>query len=394
MIPNNLLKIILLSVCIILSSMRAYPQGNNIQHEPQQQIKDFSISGFGEKGRKKWDLTGKSADITNDDIIKLNSIEGNFFTDNDDVKLTADKGDFNKLKNTVHVEDNVVITTASGTRLTTDSLDWDRKNQLLETRDIVNIERSNMVTTALGAKGRTDLNRVNLEKDVMVKIDNMTGEKQKSGDNKEIIITCDGPLEVDYQKNIAVFNNNVKVDMQDSTIESDIMEIYFSKTGEAKSKQIGAGSEFMGSQIDKIVSLGNVKIVREANVSYSEMAVYSAATKKITLSGKPKLILYTSKDISGGLSGKPASKPLESSAAVPVKETKNTENREKTDIKLEAVEKSLDAISVGEDSAGFKAEKTKNIEKTDVLNPIGSSVPDFEKEKAKAIEAALGTMDQ
>jgi hypothetical protein len=41
------------------------------------------------------------------------------------------------------------------------------------------------------------------------------------------------------------------------------------------------------------VAEGNVKIVRGENVSYSEEAVYTAADRKITLLGRPKLIIYS-----------------------------------------------------------------------------------------------------
>jgi LPS export ABC transporter protein LptC len=357
-------KIFLISVfCIAATGIHAYPQ-NTKNQEPQQQIKDFSISGFGEKGKKDWNLVGKSADITNDEIIKLDSIEGNFFTENDEIRLTADKGDFDKLKDTVHLEDNVIVTTASGTRMTTDSLNWDRKAQLLETRDIVNIERSNMTATSVGATGRPDLNRVNLEKDVVVKIDNTAAEK-KDDALKEIVITCDGPLEVDNQNNMATFKNNVLVDMQDSSIKSDIMDVYFSKSKEAVPQAPGAGAGLMGSQIDRIVARGNVRIIRGENISYSEEAVYSAATRKISLSGKPKLVLYTSKDMSGGLMGKTPAEPQGSaSAEQPVKD-----NRDK---KAQAVAQSLDAVASGKEQIG------KNTSS------------DFDSERSRAIEAALG----
>ena len=33
------------------------------QIDSDQQISDFSLAGYGEKGKKTWDLSGKSADI-------------------------------------------------------------------------------------------------------------------------------------------------------------------------------------------------------------------------------------------------------------------------------------------------------------------------------------------
>ncbi|MDP3732666.1 MAG: LPS export ABC transporter periplasmic protein LptC [Candidatus Omnitrophota bacterium] len=276
--------------------------------ESDQQIMDFSLASFGEKGKKAWDLTGKSADIFQD-VVKLKDVIGNLYGENEDIKLTADKGDFDKAQGKIHLEDNVIITTSSGSKLTTDSLDWDRKNKLVATQDRVNIERGNMVTTASGAHGEPDLKKVSLEKDVTVNINPDTEEKNKEPDvKKKIVITCDGPLQIDYDKNIATFNNNVKVDTQDALIQSDIMDVFFGKTGkdspDSKKEASGLGSVMGatgGSKIDKIIARGNVKITRGENVSYSDEATYNALDKKITLSGKPKLIIYSSEDMNASL---------------------------------------------------------------------------------------------
>jgi len=34
-----------------------------LPQESDQQISDFSLSGYGDKGKKSWDISGKSADI-------------------------------------------------------------------------------------------------------------------------------------------------------------------------------------------------------------------------------------------------------------------------------------------------------------------------------------------
>jgi LPS export ABC transporter protein LptC len=274
-------------------------QGSNASQESDQQISDFSLAGFGERGKKTWDLSGKSADIF-EDIIKLKNITGNMYGTDEDIKLTANKGDFDKKGGKVHLQDDVVITTSSGAKLTTDSLDWDRKNNTVATQDVVNIERQNMTTQATGALGHTDLKQVQLQKDVTVNI--TPDEKDKSAKDQanknKIVITCDGPLDIDYEKNIATFKNNVEVDRGDSQIYSDIMYIYFvtNKENKNENKNKDKPDKGMGlnaSSIDKIVAKGNVKIVRGENVSYSEEAVYTAADRKITLLGRPKLIIYS-----------------------------------------------------------------------------------------------------
>lgn len=264
-----------------------------------QQMSDFSLSGFGEKGKKSWDLTGKQADIASE-IIKLNNIESNFYGDQEDMKVTADRGDFDRAKGSLHLEKDVVITTSSGAKLTTDSMDWDRKEQLVTTSDAVNIVKGDVTIDGQGARANTGLNKVNLEKDIKVQIDNQA--LAGGAENQKIEINCDGPLEVDYQKSLATFHNNVKVQTRDGLIESDAMDVYFSsnKAPEKQPDRSQAG-ELKGSKIDKIIARGNVKITRGQNVSFSQEAVYSALDRKIVLTGRPKLVIYSSEEINAPL---------------------------------------------------------------------------------------------
>ncbi len=260
--------------------------------ESGQEMNDFSLTGITEKGRKNWDLTGKSADI-NSEVIKLNDIVSNFYGENENVKLTAAKGDFNRQQGYLHLEKDVVVTTSSGTKMTTDTLVWNKKEQLISTKDPVNIERQDMIITAQGAKGYPDLNKMDLEKDVQMQISNREANPQ--GDNagvKTIVINCDGPLEIDYQNNIATFNNKVKAQSPDGVIQSDIMEVYFLTKGKDQAGKNADSSSFSASQIEKIIARGNVKITRDENISYSDQAIYSASLRKIALSGRPKLVIY------------------------------------------------------------------------------------------------------
>jgi LPS export ABC transporter protein LptC len=291
------IKIRLLSFIIFVLSLRIFEAGATDAQSPgpDQQISDFSVAGFGEKGKKTWDLSGKSADIVAD-TIKLNDITGNMYGDKEDIKLTSDTGDFDKANGKVHLEDNVVITTSSGAQLTTDSLDWDRKNEVVSTNDKVNIEKENMTVVADGARGHPNLNTLSFEKDVQVELKQKEAGSTEEALKNKVVITCDGSLDIDYKKNVAVFNKNVKVDRDGSQIYSDIIEVYFI-TDKKEKRDKDVDSPFMGSDIDKIVAKGNVKIVRGENVSYSDEAVYTAADRKISLIGRPKLVIYSAEDL-------------------------------------------------------------------------------------------------
>jgi len=99
------------------------------------------------------------------------------------------------------------------------------------------------------------------------------------GDSKKpTVITCDGPLEIDYTKQTAIFKNNVKVEQEkESQMYADKMEVDF---------------DFKNKALTRIKSMGNVRIVKGDNTSYSEEALYTANDKKMTLTGRPRLIIY------------------------------------------------------------------------------------------------------
>jgi len=273
--------------------------------ESDQQINDFSLTGFAEKGKRSWDISGKSADIYNE-IVDLEHVTGNLYGEKEDIRLSADRGAFDRKNSRVRLRDNVVITTSSNTRLTTDSLLWDRKKQFVFTKDPVNITRDNMVVTAEGAMGRPDLKKIHLKKKVKVDIDAQDKANGKDPDaKKKVVITCSGALVINYEKNLATFNKDVKVDTQDMLIYSDTMDVYFLKAQQENAAKATAGS--LAGRIEKIIAKGNVKIIKGENTSYSEEAIYTEKDRKLTLIGSPRLIIYSTEELNASFGNQ---KPL------------------------------------------------------------------------------------
>ncbi|MFA6384444.1 MAG: LPS export ABC transporter periplasmic protein LptC [Candidatus Omnitrophota bacterium] len=290
--------LIFMTACSVTSVPGWCADGASASGAEKQEMSDFSLSGFGDKGKKSWDITGKSADIGTE-VIKLNDIVSNFYGAQDNVRLTAENGDFNRREGNIHLQDDVVMTTTSGARMTTDALDWDRKQQIVQTDRAVKVEKSNMVITGQGAKGFPDLNKLNLDKDVRVGIDEAPATEAAKKGLQKIVITCDGSLQVDYKKNIATFNDNVRVVTADGVITGDQMELFFKSQGAADASPRDNLDDISaaGSKIDRILARGNVTITRGPNISHSDEATYSAMENKITLSGRPKLIIYSSEGL-------------------------------------------------------------------------------------------------
>lgn len=92
------------------------------------------------------------------------------------------------------------------------------------------------------------------------------------------MITCDGPLVIDYKKNKATFQNNVKVKDVQGDIFADRIDVYFNKDTR---------------RIRLVVARGNVRIVNEGNVTYSEKAIYLVGQGRVVLPKRPRLVIQS-----------------------------------------------------------------------------------------------------
>jgi len=263
--------------------------------EPDQTISDFNFSGYGEKGKMTWELAAKSADIFGD-TVELEFIVAKVFGETDNLTLTADEGSFDKLQGKMHLEKNVIATTSSGAKLTTNSLNWDQATQIITSADVVNVQKENINTEGQGLEALPALNRVILAEDVTVKI-NPTSEKKEPGSpdkpKRPTTITCDGPLEINYEKRVAIFHNNVKIKDVEGEMSSNKMEVFFSSSEGIQEKQEDLlNSDMKALRIEKVRASGDVRIIRDGNTSFSEEAIYTPQDKKLILTGSPKLIIY------------------------------------------------------------------------------------------------------
>lgn len=253
--------------------------------EPQQML-DFNLAGYGAKGQKTWEVQGGSMDMQGNDV-KINDITAHMYGAKDSMVVTADHGSMDKANSIMYLTDNVRAVADSGAQMNTDSLSWEQKEQRISTKDQVEITKDNMTASAKGLEANPDLKVAKFGKDVQVTLDDkkVQGKKDSSQNagigfgTGRVVITCEGPMELNYEKNTAVFEKNVKVegDSGQGTMFADKMTIVFSM--EAK-------------QIDKLVAEGNVKIVRGENISYSDGLTFTGADKRVVLTGRPKLVMF------------------------------------------------------------------------------------------------------
>ena len=235
-----------------------------------ERVKSFSISGFSDSGKKSWEMTGKSADIFSDNI-DLSEINADSYGDNIKVNLTSDKGVFNRNTNDVKLTDNVRVSTDEGTTMHTSVLSWDAKEQFIYTDEDVFIERKDMNIRGTGAVAKPSLKIVQLYQSIRV-------------NTKEppAIITCDGPLEVDYENNVAYFNNNVQLIDKEASITADTAHAYFNPKQKA---------------LEKVFCQGNVVIKKGEDITYSQQLTYIPGEGRVILEGRPRIVISSTEEL-------------------------------------------------------------------------------------------------
>lgn len=241
-----------------------------------QQIEGFNLVGYSDGGEKSWDIKGDKADILGDEVAVTN-VDANSYGDKD-MNLTAKKGTLDKATGNVHLEQDVVITSEDGAQMKTDTLEWQRKNDLVQTKDRVVIEDKDMQVSGTGMEARPSVKSAVLKSDVTANIaaaaSGVNGEKK----NNRIQITSDGPMELDQASQKAIFHDNV-IAIELSTgrkLKADMMEVKFDQTAK---------------KIEEIVCTGDVELHQGENVTHSDMLVYKADEQRMTLTGRPKLLI-------------------------------------------------------------------------------------------------------
>lgn len=228
-----------------------------------QRIDNFSLEGFTEVGEKQWEIRARSADVT-EDLVKMEDVKATAWGEEGKVDLESEKGEYDKGEKKIYLSNNVLIRTSEGTKLITDELTWDIQKQEADTDKEVVVERENFIAKGKGAVALTETKKVALKENVEVKAEPAT------------IITCEGPLELDYEKNVAKFYEKVKVEDERGKIFADRMDVFFYP---------------QEKKIEKIFAYGNIKITHEGNIAYADEAIYDAKEKKIILKGSPRLVI-------------------------------------------------------------------------------------------------------
>jgi OstA-like protein./Protein of unknown function (DUF1239). len=205
----------------------------------EHKILSFNLEGMTEKGEKKWEVIGRTAKSISENEIRLGDIVAKTYG-NEEAVITADQGIYDKAKNNVTLQKNVIATIENAGSTFNEQMGF--------------------------SKTPEDPAKASAAKDV----------EAASKDKKKMVITCDGDVEFDYAKNLVYFKDNVKVKSSDGDIDADKITV-----------NLNPGTK----KINDIVAQGHVKITQHENVAYGDNAKYNEADKKVSISGKPKIII-------------------------------------------------------------------------------------------------------
>jgi len=223
---------------------------SKIADHVKHKVMSFDLEGLADNGKKKWDVKGQSAEAVSENEVKLDSIVASSYGEGSQATITADKGVYNKTKNNVRLTENVKAT--------------------IENRRDKNSDVMDFSGVLGGGSGKSK---------------QVSDKPQKT----KTLITCDGEVQFDYEKNQAYFNKNVKVTNEEGYIDADKITIDL----DPSTKKVG-----------QIVCEGHVKITRGENITYSDKATYIEAEKKIVLTGAPKLVIYQEGSLEDNMLGK------------------------------------------------------------------------------------------
>ncbi|MCM8784261.1 MAG: LPS export ABC transporter periplasmic protein LptC [Candidatus Omnitrophica bacterium] len=241
------------------------PEESLLEESPSslQKIDNFSLEGFTDKGKKQWELEAKTADVT-ENLVKMEEVKAIAWGEEGKIDLESKRGEYDKEEKKIHLINNVLIKTSEGTKLTTDELTWDVQKQEANTDKEVVVEREDLVARGKGATALAEMKKVELKEKVEVRAEPKT------------VITCKGPLEIDYEKNVSKFYEAVEVEDERGKILADRMDVLFNP---------------QERKIEKVFAYGNVKILHGDNVAYADEAVYDAKESKVILKGNPQLVV-------------------------------------------------------------------------------------------------------
>src|SRR3990167_7470996 len=309
--PAVVLSLLLTAYCLLLTGCSGggtpkAARSTAVEEAGDQEMSGFSLTGYEADGTKRWELDGTGASV-DQHIMTIKRPNGIGYDLARTSYLTASVAQVDQRNRHVRLEHDVTLHTSDGLWLATPVLHWIPDQERVATDAPVRIETDHMLVRGRGANGATQMKHLTLLRDIELVL-NPTEHEVPGQETGHVRITCDGPLTFDYENQIATFENNVHVEDPNGDIYSDKLIAYLNQATRT---------------IRYAEAVGNVRIHQEQNTAHSDRAIYEPHMGKITLVGKPSLLVYPSDQNSdaqmsfGGLSAAPEDRVRSAAPAYP-----------------------------------------------------------------------------
>jgi LPS export ABC transporter protein LptC len=235
----------------------------------------FTMTGYSPEGVKEWDLEGRGA-IAEGAIVTIRQPRAIGYDPGRTSHLTASLAHVNQNTRHIRLEHEVTVHTSDGVWFMTPQMYWLSSQDEMRTEESARIETDHMLIRGRGAVAHAQLKTAILERDIELVMN--PSEAEMPGEPvSHVTITCEGPLEFEYEKGIATFHQNVHVKDNQGDLYTDKLIAYVNQATHT---------------IKYADAIGQVRIVQGAHTAHGERAVYEPALAKVTLLGSPYLVLY------------------------------------------------------------------------------------------------------
>ena len=204
----------------------------------KQEVYSFRVESFGKNSKVRWGLEGARASVVLDKI-NISDLKVVYYGEDMTFTIFADKAVYDKNTQDIELSENIIGKTSDGGELRTSYAKWTSTTEEITTDREVTVKRENISCNGIGMVTKPRLKKVKFNESIVVVI---------QPDKK---ITCDGPFEIDHEKNIAIFRNDVHILDKDSETLTDKLTVHLDpKTNE----------------IARVITEGNVKVVHRGDV--------------------------------------------------------------------------------------------------------------------------------
>ncbi|MEW6685668.1 MAG: LPS export ABC transporter periplasmic protein LptC [Candidatus Edwardsbacteria bacterium] len=160
------LILIIFSLTACQKGKSPFPSGE-AKIVPNQQVENFTLAETRE-GKKNWVLTAKEAkSFEQRKEIELKELRLDFYRGESEEHystLTAEKGKVNVQTNDMTAYGNVIVISAKGEKLETQSLNWLNGPQKIVTEDFIRLTKAEDVVSGQGLEADPDLKNIIIKK--------------------------------------------------------------------------------------------------------------------------------------------------------------------------------------------------------------------------------------